>query len=82
MTVIFLPLIIQRIWNIFIITIMALLLEGRKIESIFVSTMGCFNKKQRTSGPVNTHLTHGPNVIKLFFMLNSAEHEIYPAHKC
>ena len=24
----------------------------------------------------------GPEVIKLFFMLNSAEHEIYPAHKC
>ena len=24
----------------------------------------------------------GPEVIKLFFMLNSAEHEIFPAHKC
>ena len=24
----------------------------------------------------------GPDVIKLYFMLNSAEHEIYPAHKC
>ena len=24
----------------------------------------------------------GHEVIKLFFMLNSAEHEIYPAHKC
>ena len=24
----------------------------------------------------------GPKVVKLFFMLNSAEHEIYPAHKC
>ena len=24
----------------------------------------------------------GPEVIKLFFMLNSAEHEILPAHKC
>ena len=24
----------------------------------------------------------GPEVIKLFSMLNSAEHEIYPAHKC
>ena len=23
-----------------------------------------------------------PEVIKLFFMLNSAEHEIYPANKC
>ena len=23
-----------------------------------------------------------PEVIKLFIMLNSAEHEIYPAHKC
>ena len=23
-----------------------------------------------------------PKVIKLFFILNSAEHEIYPAHKC
>ena len=24
----------------------------------------------------------GPEVIKLFSMLNSAEHEIYPTHKC
>ena len=24
----------------------------------------------------------GPEVIKLFFMLNSTEHEIFPAHKC
>ena len=24
----------------------------------------------------------GPEVIKLFFILNSAEHEIYHAHKC
>ena len=24
----------------------------------------------------------GPEVIKLFFMLNSVEHEIFPAHKC
>ena len=24
----------------------------------------------------------GPEVIKLFFMFNSTEHEIYPAHKC
>ena len=24
----------------------------------------------------------GPEVIKLFFILNSAEHEIYPTHKC
>ena len=24
----------------------------------------------------------GPEVIKLFFTLNSAEHEIYLAHKC
>ena len=24
----------------------------------------------------------GPKVIKLFFILNSAEHEIYPAYKC
>ena len=24
----------------------------------------------------------GPEVIKLFFMLNSGEHEIFPAHKC
>ena len=24
----------------------------------------------------------GPEVIKPFFMLNSADHEIYPAHKC
>ena len=24
----------------------------------------------------------GPKVIKLFDMLNSSEHEIYPAHKC
>ena len=24
----------------------------------------------------------GPKVIKPFFMLNSAEHNIYPAHKC
>ena len=27
-------------------------------------------------------LDHGLEVIKLFFMLNSAEHEIHPAHKC
>ena len=25
---------------------------------------------------------HGPEVIKLFFMLNPVEHEIFPAHKC
>ena len=24
----------------------------------------------------------GPEVLKLFVMLNSAEHEIYPSHKC
>ena len=24
----------------------------------------------------------GPGVIKPFFMLNSTEHKIYPAHKC
>ena len=24
----------------------------------------------------------GPEVIKTFFMLHSAEHEIFPAHKC
>ena len=24
----------------------------------------------------------GPQVIKTFFMLNSAEYELYPAHKC
>ena len=24
----------------------------------------------------------GPQGFKTFFMLNSAEHEIYPAHKC
>ena len=24
----------------------------------------------------------GPEAIKTSFMLNSAEHEIYPAHKC
>ena len=24
----------------------------------------------------------GLEVIKLFFMLNSTEHKIYPAHKC
>ena len=24
----------------------------------------------------------GPEFITLFFMLNSPEHEIYPAHKC
>ena len=23
----------------------------------------------------------GPEVLKLFFIINSAEHEIYPAHK-
>ena len=27
-------------------------------------------------------LESGSEVIKLFFMLNSAEHEIIPAHKC
>ena len=27
-------------------------------------------------------LKTGPEVIKLFSMLNSAEHEIYPADKC
>ena len=27
------------------------------------------------------HLTTGPKVIKLFLMLNSAEHEICPANK-
>ena len=24
----------------------------------------------------------GPEVIKLFFMLNSTDHELVPAHKC
>ena len=24
----------------------------------------------------------GPEVIKLFYMLNSTKHEIFPAHKC
>ena len=31
--------------------------------------------------PVQVVLT-GPEVIKLFFMLSSAETEIYPVHKC
>ena len=30
----------------------------------------------------NQMIGPGPEVIKLFFMLNSYEHEIYPAHKC
>ena len=28
-----------------------------------------------------SNIRAGPEVIKLFFMLNSAEHKIYPAHK-
>ena len=28
------------------------------------------------------HLHPRPEVIKLFFILYSGEHEIYPAHKC
>ena len=28
------------------------------------------------------NIQSGPEVIKLFFMLNSIEHEIFPAHKC
>ena len=27
-------------------------------------------------------LNSGPEAIKTFFMLNSAEYKIYPAHKC
>ena len=29
-----------------------------------------------------TSREHSPGGYKNFFMLNSAEHEIYPAHKC
>ena len=36
---------------------------------------------QRTDIGVGLHLWSGPQVIKLF-ILNSAEHKIYPAHKC
>ena len=37
-----------------------------------------------TCFPVDSSLFQksGPEVIKLFFMLNSAETKIYPAHKC
>ena len=31
---------------------------------------------------VSNSLDTGPKVIKLFSMLNSAEHEPYPANKC
>ena len=31
---------------------------------------------------VSSREISGPKVIKLFFMLNSGEHEIYPAHEC
>ena len=32
--------------------------------------------------PNSQTIVPGSQVIKHFFMLNSAEHEIYPAHKC
>ena len=35
----------------------------------------------KTLGPGFTVFKTGPEVIKLFFILNSAENEIYPAHK-
>ena len=44
-------------------------------------------RRHYSSGPRSTTFEPrrkktGPEVIKLFFILNSAEHEIYPAHKC
>ena len=42
-------------------------------------------RRHYSSGPRSTTFERkkrGPEVIKLFFILNSAEHEIYPAHKC
>ena len=52
----------------------------RKLELIFVFILVQF---------MHTYLlfpycenTTAPRVIKLFSMLNSAEHEIHPAHKC
>ena len=38
------------------------------------------NKPHDPKGPEN--IQSGPEVIKLFFMINSIEHEIFPAHKC
>ena len=29
-----------------------------------------------------TNCISGPDVIDVFFVLSSAEHEIFPAHKC
>ena len=31
---------------------------------------------------VNRNQSPSPEAIKLFFMLNSTEHKIFPAHKC
>ena len=55
--------------------------QGHKCSLMRSSFPLCINDV-----PIATHLVtnknSGPKVIKLFFMLNSAEHEIYPAHKC
>ena len=56
-------------------------------KAIMVSEVACWLASQLLVSPVwdigvQTLLAPGPEVIKLFFMLSSAETKIYPAHKC
>ena len=53
------------------------------IETVLLSTHNlCFDREIRKLFIDYTPLSKGTGVIKLFFMLNSAEQEIYPALKC
>ena len=46
---------------------------------------GLWNESEMLTEAVaslNVNQKSGSEIIKLFFMLNSVEHEIFPAHKC
>ena len=51
----------------------------RKVSELFLFFA---ELKERKIEAAATARTPGLEVIKLFFILSSAEHEIFPAHKC
>ena len=54
------------------------------MDNVAISHSIGYCKVQRKTRTMRYFLrgTSGPEDIKLFFMLNSTEHEIFPAQKC
>ena len=53
------------------------IISSSQLKVIFLGFITLFEKMV-----CNTEPEPGPEVIKLLFMLSSAETKIYPAHKC